>query len=83
MWSYYTIKSKQTKKLEIAIKSKETSSYQLPTLQAALATYNLCLFMQKQFQLGSYIHACKNETRSLSNLQDLIPTLADNTNKPN
>ena len=32
--------------------------------------------MQTQFQLGSYIHACTNETHSLANLQDLIPTLA-------
>ena len=32
--------------------------------------------MQTQFQLGSYIHACTNETHSLANLQDLIPNLA-------
>ena len=32
--------------------------------------------MQSQFQLGRYIHACTNETHSLANLQDLIPTLA-------
>ena len=38
--------------------------------------YYLCLFMQTQFQLGSYIHACTNETHSLENLQGLIPTLA-------
>ena len=38
--------------------------------------YYLCLFMQSQFQLGSYIHACTNETHSMANLQDLIPTLA-------
>ena len=30
--------------------------------------------MQTQFQLGSYIHACTNETHSLPNLQDLITT---------
>ena len=30
--------------------------------------------MQAQFQLGSYIHACTNETRSLANIQDLIPS---------
>ena len=40
--------------------------------------------MQTQFQLGNYIHACASETHSLTNLQDLIPTLAaiilDNTN---
>ena len=34
------------------------------------------MFMQIQFQLGNYIHACRNETNSLANLQDLIPTLA-------
>ena len=33
-------------------------------------------FMQTQFQLGSYIHACTDETHSLANIQDLIPTLA-------
>ena len=30
-----------------------------------------------QFLLGSYIHACTNETDSLANLQDVFPTLAD------
>ena len=38
--------------------------------------YYLCPFMQTQFQLGSYIHACTNETHVLANLQDVIPTLA-------
>ena len=33
--------------------------------------------MQTQFELGNYIHACTNETHSLTNLQDLIPTLAN------
>ena len=32
--------------------------------------------MQTQLQLGRYIHVCINETYSLANLQDLIPTLA-------
>ena len=27
----------------------------------------MCLFTQTQFQLGSYIHACTNETHSLTN----------------
>ena len=36
----------------------------------------LCLFMQTQLQLGSYIHECTNKTNSLSNLQDLILTLS-------
>ena len=34
------------------------------------------VYMQTQFQVGSYIHAHTNETHSLTNLQDLIPTLA-------
>ena len=33
------------------------SSYSPPTIQATVGYY-LCLFMQTQFQLGSYIHAC-------------------------
>ena len=32
--------------------------------------------MQTQLQLGKYIRVCINETHSLANLQDLIPTLA-------
>ena len=32
--------------------------------------------MQTQLQLGRYIHVCIDETHSLANLQDLIPTLA-------
>ena len=32
--------------------------------------------MQTEFQLGSCIHVCTNETHSLANLQDLISTLA-------
>ena len=42
--------------------------------------------MQTQFQVGSYIHACTNEAHSLTNLEDLIPTLAgistDKEHKP-
>ena len=41
--------------------------------------YYMCLFMQTQFQLGSYcsyIQACTNETHPIAILQDLIPTLA-------
>ena len=49
----------------IAIKSNETSS--------KLAIW---LIMQTQLQLGRYVHVCINETHSLANLQDLIPTLA-------
>ena len=32
--------------------------------------YYLCLFVQTQFQLGSYIHVCTKETHSLASLQD-------------
>ena len=40
--------------------------------------YYLCLLMQTQFQLVSYsyIRTCTNETHSVANLQDLIPTQA-------
>ena len=37
--------------------------------------------MQTQFQLGSYIHTYTNETHSLANLQDLIPTKAKEADK--
>ena len=40
--------------------------------------YYLCLIIQTQFQLGRYIHACTNETPSLTNLLDLIPSLSYN-----
>ena len=49
----------------------------LATHSTSRAGYYLCLFMQTQFQLGSYvrsyIHACTNETHSFANFQDLIP----------
>ena len=45
-------------------------------LQAVLASYYLCLFIETQFQLGSCIHASTNEAHSLANLKDLIPNLA-------
>ena len=49
----------------------------LATHSASCNGYYLCLFIQTQFQLGSYyIHACTNETPSIANLQDLIPALA-------
>ena len=70
----------------ISIKRMETSSKLHNYLAMKLLTthstshigYYLCLFMQTQLQLGSYsyIHACTNETHSMANLQDLIPTLA-------
>ena len=62
------------------MKSKEVASYLAKELLATQSTgsigYYLCLFMQTQFQLCSYIHTCTNETHLLANLQDLIPTLA-------
>ena len=48
----------------------------LATHSTGSINYCLHLFMQTQFQLDSYIYACTNETHSLANLQDLIPTLA-------
>ena len=57
---------------------KQLASYVAKKLLATHSTgsigYYLCLLMQTQFQLRIYIHACKNETHSLANLQDLIPT---------
>ena len=51
---------------------KLVASYLAKNLLATHSTgsigYYLCLFMQTQFQLGSYIHACTNETHSLANL---------------
>ena len=41
-----------------------------------LSIQSLVSIDDKQFQLGSYIHTCTNETHSLTNLQDLIPILA-------
>ena len=59
---------------------KQVANYLAKKSLAAHSTgsisYYLCLFMQTQFHLGRYIHAYTNETYSLVNLQDLIPTLA-------
>ena len=49
----------------------------LATHSTRSISYYLYLFVQTQFQLGSYIHACINKTHSLANLQDLISTLAN------
>ena len=62
--------------IEVTIKvRKQVASYLPKKLLATHSTgsigYYLCLFMQTQFQLGSYIHACTNETHFLANLQDL------------
>ena len=48
----------------------------LATHSTTTIGYYLCLFMQTQFQLDIYIHACTNETHSLANLQHSIPTLS-------
>ena len=81
---YCTIKIEINKKeVGIAIKSKEThiARYLAKKLLATHYTgtigYYLCLFMQKDFQLGSNIYGYTNETNSLTNLQDLITTLTD------
>ena len=56
------------------------------TLQAALATICVCSCKHNSNWLASCIHTCTNETHSVANLQDLIPTLAaiiiGNTNLP-
>ena len=46
-----------------------------PTLQAALAIC-VCSCKHNSNWLASCIHTCTNETHSVENLQDLIPTLA-------
>ena len=55
----------------------------LATHSTRSISYYICLFMQAQFQLGSYIHACTNE---ITEFYDLIRTLAviiiGNTNGP-
>ena len=47
--------------------------------------YLVCSCKHNSSWLASHIHACTNETHSIANLQDLIPTLAaiiiGNTNK--
>ena len=50
----------------------------LTTRSTSRTGYYMCLFMQTQFQPGSYsyIDACTNETHSIANLQDLASTLA-------
>ena len=46
--------------------------------QATLATICVCSYKHSSMQLviASYTHARPNETHSIANLQDLIPTLA-------
>ena len=52
----------------------------LDIYSASHTGYYLCLFIQTHFQFVSYsyIRACTNETHSVANLLDLIPTLAAN-----
>ena len=52
------------------------SRYTVPTLQPALATICVCSCKHNSNWLASCIHTCTNETHSVANLQDLIPTLA-------
>ena len=42
----------------------------------ALITSCVCSCINNSSWLATYIHACTNETYSIANLQDLIPTLA-------
>ena len=61
----------------ITIKNKESScKLGIYTLQTALATICVCSCKHKSSWLASDIHTCTNETHSIANLQDLIPTLA-------
>ena len=41
-----------------------------------MATVCVCSYKHDSSWVASYIHACTNETHSIANLQDLIPTLA-------
>ena len=43
---------------------------------STLATIYICSCKHNSNWLTSYIHTCTNETHSVANLQDLIPTLA-------
>ena len=42
----------------------------------SLATICVCSYKHNSSWVASYIYACTNETHSIANLQDLIPTLA-------
>ena len=46
------------------------------TTHSTLATICVCSCKHNSNWLASYIYACTNETNSVANLQDLIPTLA-------
>ena len=59
----------------ITIRSTETSGKLAIYLQPTLATICVCSYKQNSSWVASYIHACTNETHSIANLQDLIPTL--------
>ena len=56
------------------MKSKETSSCWLPTLQATLTTICVCSCKDDSSWVGTSMHAQMKHT--LANLQELIPTLA-------
>ena len=40
-----------------------------------MATICVCSYKHNSSWIASYIHACTNETCSIANIQDLIPTL--------
>ena len=58
----------------ITIKSRETSG-KLAILHQLLFIH-ICSCKHNSSWVASYIHACTNETYSIANLQDLLPTLA-------
>ena len=44
-------------------------------IQSALATICVCSCKHNSTWVASHIHTCTNETHSMVNLQDIIPTL--------
>ena len=60
------------KRLGLIQVSVQVASYLATKLLATHSTgsidYYLCLFMQTQLQLGSYIHACTNETHFIASV---------------
>ena len=73
--------SKFKKEIGITIKvRKQVASCLAKKLLSVHSTgsigYYLCLCMQTQFQLGSYVYPCTNKMHPLVNLQDIFPTLA-------
>ena len=69
-----TIKNKETSG-KLAIQLYEIPDYPLYKPQC-MATICVCSCKHNSNWLASCIHTCTNETHSVANLQDLIPTLA-------